>query len=473
MSRGEDHMSDKVILVVDIGGSKYMPGFVDLDGNILYQERREWVGVDREAVTKQLIASIHEVCEKQPELAERAVVGGLTIPGFADPENGIWVDSDFLKISDFPICDILEKEFHIPFYADNDGKACALAEKYFGSAKEDENFLYMTVSTGIGGAFYLDGNLYDGAECHAGEVGQPVVEEFGRLSDTGSVRGLVEMYASGRGLAQTYLELSGKMEKQDSVNVGTAIGGKEVVEAAEAGDAAAAEAIDREGRYLGRVIADLCCLTNLQSVVIGGGISLMFDKYEAALHREFQRIHPDKKLRIVPTMLGYTGAFLGAAAVAVRGMAGKNKRSWSGIKEQNVLKLIIGSDLRIELSQDGILLPGAGVAAGRFCTAAHITETGGSVNDAINDICAYMEMHGNDMQGPDDIVNEKMTVLGHAVGKAAAAACVTMDPGKLEIIGWPAECEEFREEFYETLCRETFYRRDFPFAISYCTDYEG
>lgn len=456
-------MSDKVILVVDIGGSKYMPGFVDYDGNILYQERREWVGVDKEAVTEQLIAAIREVCEKNPELAARAQVGGLTIPGFADPEKGIWVESDFLKITDFPVCEILEKEFHIPFYADNDGKACALAEKYFGSAKEDVTFLYMTVSTGIGGAFYLEGSLYDGAECHAGEVGQPVVEEFGRPSDTGSVNGIVEMYASGRGLARNYAELGG-LEK---VN-GKTPGGPEIVEQAACGEKAAIEAIDREGKYLGRVIADMCCLVPLQSVVIGGGISLMFDTFKDSLYKEFHRIHPDKEVRIVPTLLGYTGAFLGAAAVAVRGMEGGNKRNWSGIKEQNVLKLTVGEDLRMELSQDGILLPGAGEAAGRFCTAAHITENGGSVNDAIADVSAYAASLGEaDLQVPTKELNEKMTVLGHAVGKAAAAASVTLDPGKLEIIGWPVECEEFREEFYETLCRETFYRRDFPFEIVY------
>lgn len=125
---------------------------------------------------------------------------------------------------EFPICDVFRENTGIPFYADNDCNACALAEKYFGSAQDKDDFLYLTVSTGIGGALYIEGNLYYGSLGHAGEIGLFVVEENGRESDTGSVNGIVEMYASGRGLSRNYLELGGKLESEES------LGGKTIAE---------------------------------------------------------------------------------------------------------------------------------------------------------------------------------------------------------------------------------------------------
>ena len=63
---------ERILMVVDIGGSKYMPGFVDGSGNILYQERREWTAAEPEAIVGQLKEALHHICARYPELAKKA-----------------------------------------------------------------------------------------------------------------------------------------------------------------------------------------------------------------------------------------------------------------------------------------------------------------------------------------------------------------------------------------------------------------
>ena len=106
------------------------------------------------------------------------------------------------------------------------------------------------------------------------------------------------MYASGRGLSRNYLELGGKLESEES------LGGKTIAEYARKNDEIALKAIRREGMYLGRVIANACTFADFQKVIIGGGISLMFEQYKGSLLKEFQRILPERKVEIESTKIG-------------------------------------------------------------------------------------------------------------------------------------------------------------------------
>lgn len=456
----EKQYQEPVFVVVDIGGSKYIPGFVDREGNILYQERREWKGVEPDAIVEQLTEALHDIYDKNPELAKRAQAGGLTIPGFADPVTGVWVESDFLVVKNLPICEILGGEFGIPFFADNDCNACALAERYFGGAKEQEEFLYLTVSTGIGGALYLNGELYYGDFWHAGEIGLFVVEEYGRLSDTGSVRGVIEMYASGRGFARNYIEAGGKEEID-----GKTLGGPEISRLAKDGDEAALRALDLEGRYLGRVIANACAFADFGKVILGGGISLLFEQYKDALYTEFSRIQPDRRVEIEATELGYTGAFLGAAAVAVRGMESVDGKVVPGRVENSILCVNVDKKIEGSLKLDGHTRKLQDAAFGSFLAAKSIEEQGRSLNELL-DVLDLESLERRSEAG-DKEADKELFCLGDQVGKAVACACILLDPRAVELKGAGTHCEAFREGLLETVKRETYYRGNLPFDIRY------
>lgn len=425
-------MEKNVILALDIGGSKYMPGFVDEKGNILCQERRVWKKTDRQSILEQISQAVADLRERQPELWARTAAGGLTIPGFADPMTGAWVESDFLPVKNLDICGLLQKQFGIPFYADNDGNACALAEKYFGGGKHTENFLYMTVSTGIGGAPFLDGQLYYGDFWHAGEVGLFVEEETGRWSDTGSMRGIAEMHASGRGLAENFLALGGRKEFE-----GRPCGGPEISRLAEQGDGPARDALWLEGLYLGRVIAKACAMMDFQKVILGGGISLLFEKYRQPLLEEFQRIWPGRAVEIEATTLGYSGAFLGAAAVALRGLEGERVQP-----VRSEILIHVGQQLHSSLLVNGKSYP---MELDRFPVSPTISNPGKSLER----IC--WEQTG--------------FPLGYAVGKAAAASAMLLDPGAFLVEG--LEDGASRRGFLEALTKETYYRGKFPFTVTF------
>lgn len=309
-------MSDDrfVVLAVDIGGSKYVTGFVTESGECLWKERRLWQTISAEAVMEQLKEAIGESLAraKAEGLNVRAI--GLTIPGLADSAAGVWVSARFMGIYDLPIAALLQEEFSLPVWLDNDCQACALAEKRFGGCADCEDFLYLTVSNGVGGALFLNGKLYYGASGFAGEMSQlPVAGSYPDECQT------LETMASGRALARRYLELGGCPAED-----GTDPGGDLLARRADAGDGAALEAFRQEGYYLGRGILAAGKLTDPARVVIGGGLSLVFDYYKETLIGTLHAGYKGRALPpvVVPTALGYDGGLLGAAAVALRGLEG-------------------------------------------------------------------------------------------------------------------------------------------------------
>lgn len=306
---------EEIALGFDIGGSKYNIGLVDGRGQILDQEIGYWSALTREAVLADLCACADLLLTRNAQRIP--VVAGVTIPGLADPQGGLWVEASFSGIRDFPIASELSARYGIPAYVDNDGQACAMAEQLFGGCGDTENFLYVTVSNGVGGACCLDGKIYTGSKQGAGEIGHCIVVPGGRTCGCGN-RGCLESYAAGPGLSISYLELGG-----ESLADGTMPSAKEIAQRARRGERAALEAFRLEGEYLGQVIATAVNLLNPAKVVLGGGVSLAFDLFGPTLiekvNRQIYR-KANQSLIIEPTALGYNGGLYGAAAVAFRGL---------------------------------------------------------------------------------------------------------------------------------------------------------
>ncbi|MDX9916510.1 MAG: ROK family protein [Gudongella sp.] len=300
------------ILGIDIGGSKYAVGIFDTDGNLLEANRHPWSQLTVELVLNSIIKSSKEIMEKNKDKPIKAV--GVTIPGLADPEKGIWVEASFSGLGDIKIAEILNEEFGVPVFIDNDAQACALAEKMLGSCKDNSDFLYLTVSNGVGGAVFADDKLYYGGFGHAGEIGHVVVVEDGHRCNCGN-DGCLEMYAAGPGIVRNYRSLGGaEVEGLDA---------KYISELALSGDEIALKTFELEGYYLGKAIGAVCNVLNPEKVVIGGGVSLSFSLFEDSLNRILKKSVYQKAnegLIIEPSPFGYNGGLYGAAALALRGI---------------------------------------------------------------------------------------------------------------------------------------------------------
>ena len=302
----------KVVLSLDVGGSKFIVGLVDFESKIVVSKREEWNTQDGTQIINYLTTKMEQLIANH--CSYEIVAIGITIPGIADVKNGIWVNGFLGGIHHFPIVKYFNDIFNLPVFIENDANACAYGEKYFGSCKDCENFMYITVSSGVGGALFLNGMLYLGNHGGAGEIGITVMDEKGRTNNDGET-GLLELYASTSGMAQTYIELGGS-----NIDNG-ALDGKTIFDLARQGDVIATKTVELEGHYLGLAISNANNLLDLQRFVIGGGISLGFDLF-APYMQETLKIHnhqTNPTFSVVPTNLGYNGAFIGAATIALLG----------------------------------------------------------------------------------------------------------------------------------------------------------
>ncbi len=299
------------ILCIDIGGSKYMVGVVTPEGKIL--QCRKFLWKDEKGnpgkIMGRIIETVDKAFENHPRCIENPV--GITIPGLVDAEEGVWRSSEFLGISNLPVGAVFKRRYGVSLAMENDANACAYAECFFGEGRVCKNFLYLTVSNSIGGALCLNGEIYTGAWGDAGEFGMCLVED---MLEEESIRRPLETLASGRGLSDNYCRMKG-------IAGGRQIHAAVLERYAQKGDEAAARAFELEGIYLGRAIAHAAFLLNPQKVVLGGGLSLLFDSYQSTLmdtlRREMKQL-PNSMPEVKATSLGYHGALLGAAALVLK-----------------------------------------------------------------------------------------------------------------------------------------------------------
>ncbi|GHU81059.1 glucokinase [Spirochaetia bacterium] len=303
-------------LAIDMGGSKFIVGLVTAAGEVVRAERYLWTELSPEGVVRNVKEAVRTLLKANPRY--RPSVMGATIPGLADPVKGLWVEASFSGIRNLPFAAIMEDEFGLPVRLDNDTRACALAERRFGCCKDVDHFIWMTVSNGIGGCVFADGERYFGSGGNAGEIGHMVVEEGpnARPCKCG-LSGCAEMHASGRGLAKNYLSLGGAWRIGDDPP-----NAKTIDALARTGDRTALEAYEMEGLYLGRAIGAAVNLLNPQKVVIGGGVSLGFDLFWPSLERTLKTHvygNANPHLTVEQSTLGYHAALLGAATLSFTG----------------------------------------------------------------------------------------------------------------------------------------------------------
>lgn len=304
-----------ISLSIDMGGSKFIVGYVNDEGSIICKRRYLWSKLDKTSVVSDVFTAVKQMQKEYPQINPNTV--GVTIPGLADPQKGLWVESSFSGIRNLNIVDIFSKEFGLPVYIDNDTRACALAEKLFGVCKDNTDFIWITVSNGIGGAIFANNQLYYGGFGNAGEIGHcVVVDDGGRMCKCGSI-GCLEVHAAGPAIAKNYLELGG----YEIIN-GDKPTAQSIADLARAGDTTAIATYRLEGQLLGKAIAMVSNIINPQKIVIGGGVSLAFDLFKPHLLETVEKQvynAANKNLKIQQTGLGYEAGLLGAAALGFMG----------------------------------------------------------------------------------------------------------------------------------------------------------
>lgn len=272
-------------LAVDIGGTKIAVGRVEADsGQVLWRTSAP-TGPDPWATLSGLVS-----------VAATDVVCGVGCGGPMGA-GGEWVSPlNIPAWREFPLRSSLASSTGLPTFVDNDAKALALGEGWIGAARGASTFLAMVVSTGVGGGLVVDGRLLDGMSGNAGHIGHVIVVPDGRECACGA-RGCLEAEASGLSIA--------------------AITGRPAAEAPP-------EMVERTGRLVGRAVASVCNLLDLQLAVVAGSVALGFgEPFFRAAQAELDascRLLFSAGARVMPAGLGADGPLVGAAAVGFRGL---------------------------------------------------------------------------------------------------------------------------------------------------------
>lgn len=216
----------------------------------------------------------------------------------------------------------LATEFGAPAVIDNDANVAALGEYYFGAGRGFQDLMYLTISTGVGGGWVLGGRPWRGHEGMAGEIGHTVVDPAGPVCLCGK-RGCVERLASGPYMAADVEERlragvpgSEMLRSVWSGEMGT-LTGKQVADAAAAGDEIALEFLLRGAWALGTGIGNAANLINPQRFVLGGGVTKAGEQWWAEVWRTARTTAlPEVHFDIVPAELGDDAPLWGAVALA-------------------------------------------------------------------------------------------------------------------------------------------------------------
>jgi len=307
----------QLVIGIDIGGTNTVFGLVDEQGNCLAQDS---IKTSDYPLVDGFVAHVSMCLKELMSVHSDAEIIGM---GIGAPNGNYYTGSiDFapnLKWEGvIPLVDLFSKHFDFPITLTNDANAAAIGERIYGAAKEVNDFIMVTLGTGLGSGFVVNGNLVYGHDGFAGELGHTIVEKNGRTCGCGR-KGCLETYASASGIVRTAKEFLEKPNNSLLVDLNE-ITSKSIADAALKGDRLALDIFDFTAEKLGFSLANTVAISSPKLIVLFGGLAQSGDliikptkKYmEANLLNIYQN-----KVEILPSKLKASdAAILGASALA-------------------------------------------------------------------------------------------------------------------------------------------------------------
>jgi glucokinase len=242
---------------------------------------------------------------------------GVALPGFFDTHAGVVRSSpNFPTWADVPFESLLRDRLGVSVAVENDANAAVLGEAWVGAAQGLDDVVLITLGTGVGTGFLVNGGLVRGARGAAAEGGHVAIVPDGRPCGCGR-RGCLETYASGPGVVATATEEWAGEGRPDPPRTAAA-----VFAALSAGEAPAVRAVHRVAEHLARGVIVLVHVFAPAAVVLGGGLARSIEEFrgplEAALRRSAIPACLGDALPIRAAALGGSAGAVGAARSVLR-----------------------------------------------------------------------------------------------------------------------------------------------------------
>jgi glucokinase len=312
---------DSFVVGVDIGGTGTKFGIVDNVGNVLFSS---------EMSTKkheQVHTFIDELNEKLIDLIDKVGgVGRIKGIGVGAPNGNIYTGNieyapNLPWRGIIPLAKMIQDKTKLPVKLTNDANAAAVGEMKYGAAQGMNDFIMITLGTGVGSGIVANGELIYGHDGFAGELGHTIIIPDGRLHPGTGKRGSLESYASATGVTLTAIEILRNSDRPSLLRdvASNELNSKIIFDAASKGDELAKEVFDYTGKILGMALANFVMFSSPEAIILFGGLTKAGDfilkptreHLEANLIEIFQN-----KVKILVSHLKESdAAILGASAL--------------------------------------------------------------------------------------------------------------------------------------------------------------
>jgi glucokinase len=246
------NLHDISVIGVDLGGTKILAGKVTADRVV--KQFKELV--PKQGTQDQVIEAL---CNAIDQVFDSHIAGiGIGVPSVVDVEKGIVYDvQNIPSWKEVHLKEILESKYGVPVYLNNDANCFAIGEKYFGKGKQYENFVALIVGTGMAAGLIINGKLFNGANCGAGEFGTiPYLEHN------------FEFYTSGQFFTNVYQ-----------------VKGEDIFRLAQQGDQDALKMFDEFGSHFGNAIKTILYAVDPEVIILGGSVSQTFPFFEKSMRK--------------------------------------------------------------------------------------------------------------------------------------------------------------------------------------------
>ncbi len=310
--------TDKYAIGVDLGGTSIKFGLVNNEGKIKKKfslDTHAEEGPD--AVINQIKKGIDELLK-----SKQKIVGiGIGTPGSVIQKKGtVENPPNFKGWESIPLGSIIKNEFNKKVFVENDANAAAIGEMIFGAGRKYENFIMVTLGTGVGGGIIIDGKIYRGESGAAGEIGHLSIEEYGNQCKCGS-RGCIETYIGNNYLIE-HVKKELPLHKNSKLNVliqdGETLTPKLIHDAYLLKDYYAEMIITDAAFKLGVALSSIINVLDIPTVIIGGGVSgfgkILFETVEKTIKERVMK--PNRpKIVVKPAKLKNEAGIKGASAL--------------------------------------------------------------------------------------------------------------------------------------------------------------
>ncbi len=292
---------------IDVGGSNVKFGLVDATGRLLEKQKVATKTLRASGSAGDgLVAAIGDWLRKYPQVQHV----GIGLPGMLSADRRTLVEMvNIPELNNLNLAERLEARHpNVAFHLENDANAAALGEFYFSGRPMPDNFLLVTLGTGIGSGAVINRRILTGGDGNALELGH-IVSGNGRS---------VEQTIGKAGLIQMAKDLLAGHHGHSALRHAAKLDDDAIIDAANAGDPVARRVLDEYGRVLGQALVSAIFLLDIKNIYIGGGVAKGFAHMEKGVHESLNKFLTPyylSKLNINLAKLGNNAGILGAAAL--------------------------------------------------------------------------------------------------------------------------------------------------------------